>query len=129
MTQLLSEHAVHTFPEFLRSRQLSDFLCALNENPSLGHGLPVLSSQDSWLTMFIEATKKLPYAVSVADAQVAGLPLVYVNPAFERLTGYSSSYAIGRSCRFLQGRNTEPEALDELGSSIRERRLRVPSAV
>ncbi len=40
--------------------------------------------------------------IAIVDATVPDLPLVYVNPAFERITGYSSVDAIGRNCRFLQ---------------------------
>ncbi len=36
-------------------------------------------------------------------------PLIYVNPAFERLTGYSKDEAIGRNARFLQGDETDAE--------------------
>ena len=41
--------------------------------------------------------------IAIADATLPDLPLVYVNPAFERITGYSSVEAIGQNCRFLQG--------------------------
>lgn len=42
-------------------------------------------------------------AMTIADARLPGMPLVWVNPAFERLTGHSAAEAIGRSCSFLQG--------------------------
>lgn len=34
-------------------------------------------------------------------------PIVYVNRAFEELTGYTASMAVGRNCRFLQGEGTK----------------------
>ena len=37
--------------------------------------------------------------------------IVHVNPAFERITGYSATEAIGRNCRFLQGTDTEQAEL------------------
>lgn len=40
--------------------------------------------------------------IAIADATLPDFPLVYVNPAFERITGYSSVEAIGQNCRFLQ---------------------------
>jgi len=40
--------------------------------------------------------------VTIADATAEDLPLVYVNPAFEKMTGYSSDEVLGRNCRFLQ---------------------------
>jgi PAS domain-containing protein len=50
---------------------------------------------------------------------------VYVNHAFESLTGYSSSDAVGRNCRFLQGAKTEVAAVAELVECVRERRPKV----
>jgi PAS domain-containing protein len=42
-------------------------------------------------------------AVLLADIRQEGGPLIYVNRAFERITGYSASEAIGKNCRYLQG--------------------------
>lgn len=52
----------------------------------------------------------LPFSLVVADAQLPDLPLVYVNAAFERVTGYNREVVLGRNCRFLQGPNTDPAA-------------------
>lgn len=41
--------------------------------------------------------------ISVANAQLPDMPLVYVNPAFEVMTGYSLEEVRGLNCRFLQG--------------------------
>ena len=38
-------------------------------------------------------------------------PIVYINDAFERTTGYQRSRVIGRNCRFLQGPDTDPNAV------------------
>ena len=42
-------------------------------------------------------------AISIADASETDMPLFYVNPAFERITGYAGSRVLGQNCRFLQG--------------------------
>jgi diguanylate cyclase (GGDEF)-like protein/PAS domain S-box-containing protein len=60
----------------------------------------------------------LGVAVCVADAGGEDLPLVYVNPAFERLTGWPADEAVGRNWRFLQGPETDPSAVEELHSAI-----------
>ena len=41
--------------------------------------------------------------ISIADAREIDTPLIFVNPAFERMTGYNYDDAVGRNCRFLQG--------------------------
>jgi PAS domain S-box-containing protein len=47
---------------------------------------------------------------------------VYVNPAFERTTGYPAEEALGRNCRFLQGEDHDQPALEELRTAIHEER-------
>ena len=47
--------------------------------------------------------------ISVADARKPDLPLLYVNPAFELITGYSLEETQGLNCRFLQrGEDAQP---------------------
>ena len=41
--------------------------------------------------------------VVICDARDRGMPLIYVNPAFEQMTGYDARFALGQNCRFLQG--------------------------
>ncbi|MBX9257635.1 PAS domain S-box protein, partial [Desmonostoc muscorum CCALA 125] len=57
--------------------------------------------------------------IIIADARLAYNPVIYVNPAFERITGYSTTDVIGQNCRFLQGTDTEQPALQQLRSSIK----------
>ena len=45
-------------------------------------------------------------------------PIVYVNEAFQRVTGYARSATIGRNCRFLQGKDTDPEDVARLRTAI-----------
>ncbi|MGA9254145.1 MAG: PAS domain-containing protein [Roseobacter sp.] len=45
-------------------------------------------------------------------------PIVYVNEAFTRTTGYARSACIGRNCRFLQGEKTNKGTVDILRSAI-----------
>ncbi|WP_179379068.1 hybrid sensor histidine kinase/response regulator [Jannaschia marina] len=39
--------------------------------------------------------------VAIADATDPARPLVYVNQAFERISGYAAAEVLGRNCRFL----------------------------
>ncbi len=58
--------------------------------------------------------------IAIADAKLPDKPIVYCNPAFERITGYSSSEMIGRNCRFLQGPDTDRAALDRIRTALKE---------
>jgi diguanylate cyclase (GGDEF)-like protein/PAS domain S-box-containing protein len=46
-------------------------------------------------------------------------PLIYVNPAFERLTGYAAEEVLGSDCRFLQGSDLQQQGRLELQSAIK----------
>ena len=52
-----------------------------------------------------------------------GPAIVYVNPGFTKLTGYSLEEVLGRSPRFLQGRNTDRGTLDKLRACLVAGRL------
>ena len=45
--------------------------------------------------------------------------ITYVNPGFERLTGYSESEALGRTAQFLQGRATSAQTAAEISRATR----------
>ena len=58
----------------------------------------------------------------IADAEADDMPVVYVNPAFEHITGYRAEEVIGRNCRFLQGPQRDDQALAPLREALREGR-------
>ena len=60
----------------------------------------------------------LGIAACLVDATEPDLPLVYVNPAFEELTGYSAAAVVGRNCRLLQGEDTDPRAVAEIRAAL-----------
>ncbi len=62
--------------------------------------------------------RESPIALTLASPGFDDCPLVLVNDAFARLTGYPPEYALGRNCRFLQGDETEDEARIKLKSAI-----------
>jgi diguanylate cyclase (GGDEF)-like protein/PAS domain S-box-containing protein len=60
------------------------------------------------------ALEAMPSGIAVADAIADGLPLVYVNPAFERLTGVPPHRALGAPCAGALGGSPGPAALEVL---------------
>jgi PAS domain S-box-containing protein len=62
----------------------------------------------------------------IADPGLPEIPLTYVNNGFERLTGYPAAEALGRSCRFLQGPDTDQATVARIrralqtGAPVRE---------
>ena len=61
-------------------------------------------------------------SIVIADPNQPDVPLVYVNPAFERTTGYVAEEVLGRNCRFLQGKDRDQPAIGELRTAVREGR-------
>ena len=57
--------------------------------------------------LLLRAISTASNGIVIADASLPDLPLVYVNAAFLRLTGYASDEVLGRNCRFLQGPATD----------------------
>jgi PAS domain S-box-containing protein len=60
--------------------------------------------------------------IVVTDARRGDQPIIYVNPAFERMTGYSVEECLGKNCRFLQGTDRGQSALKELREALQEGR-------
>lgn len=57
--------------------------------------------------------------IVISDARQPHNPIIYCNPAFEKITGYSQDEVIGRNCRFLQGVDTDPQAVKTIRKAIR----------
>jgi PAS domain S-box-containing protein len=60
--------------------------------------------------------------IVITDAKVPDDPIVYVNPAFEEISGYTADEVLGRNCRFLQADDRKQPALDELREALTEAR-------
>ena len=61
-------------------------------------------------------------AMLIAHAHPPDYPIMYVNPAFERITGYMAHEVIGTSCRFLQGDDSLQSGIEEIRAALREQR-------
>ena len=57
---------------------------------------------------------------TISDPSRPDNPLIWVNPAFTRITGYEFDEAIGRNCRFLQGRASDPRAVARMRQALAE---------
>jgi len=59
-----------------------------------------------------------PEGVVLNDAQGADHPVLYVNPAFEALTGYSAAELVGRNLRLLQADDREQDGRHRLRDAL-----------
>lgn len=61
-------------------------------------------------------------AVLIADCGQKDHPIVYANPAFEKITGYSREEVEGRNCRFLQRNDRNQLGLEHIRHALQEQR-------
>ena len=54
----------------------------------------------------------------ITDPSMPDNPIVYASHGFLELTGYSLDQVLGRNCRFLQGPETDPRAVDQIRKGI-----------
>ena len=57
--------------------------------------------------------------IVVSDASLPDCPIIYANPAFLEMSGYSAGEVLGRNCRFMQGPGTDPAAVAVLREAVR----------
>jgi diguanylate cyclase (GGDEF)-like protein/PAS domain S-box-containing protein len=78
--------------------------------------------QEEKLRLWGRAIESSVNAVLITDAEAPGNPLIYANPAFERITGYRPEEVLGRNCSFLQNEDTSQPGIEELRRAIHEQR-------
>ncbi|TAI49741.1 PAS domain S-box protein [Flagellimonas allohymeniacidonis] len=57
--------------------------------------------------------------IIITDAQQEDNPVVYVNSAFEELTGYAREEILNRNLRFLQGEDRNQKSIEELRNAVK----------
>ncbi len=71
------------------------------------------------LKLYGRALECTSNGVVIADMGLAGHPVFYANPAFERITGYAPHETIGHNCGMLQGDDKDQPGLQLLRDAVR----------
>ncbi|MDX1484856.1 MAG: PAS domain-containing protein [Alphaproteobacteria bacterium] len=58
-------------------------------------------------------------SVVITDPAQPGNPIVFVSDEFETQTGYAPEEVLGRNCRFLQGPETDPAAVEAIREALK----------
>ena len=58
-------------------------------------------------------------SVVFSDPSLPDNPMIFVSDEFEDQTGYRTEEALGRNCRFLQGENTNPHAIEAIRQGLK----------
>ena len=72
------------------------------------------------LRTLIEADE-VEMSVVFSDPSLPDNPMIYVSEEFEAQTGYSAKEAVGKNCRFLQGPDTNPHAVEAIRQALQAR--------
>jgi two-component system, cell cycle sensor histidine kinase and response regulator CckA len=81
-----------------------------------------LKEKQKLLWLHQEVLGTISQAIAIADASSPEHPVIYANPAFERITGYSPEESLGRNWRFLEGPATDPDTLVQMRADMLEGR-------
>lgn len=68
--------------------------------------------------LFESALASTRDGVVIAEAGEHDNPIVYTNPAFREITGYTEEEIVGRDCRFLQGEQMDRNLTDQIRKAI-----------
>ena len=68
---------------------------------------------------FAAAIRGTRMPMLITDPRQDDNPIVFANDAFLLLTGHERDEILGRNCRFLQGPDTDPAAVERLRAAIR----------
>jgi len=83
------------------------------------HALPI---GDKRSDIFFSAVETTRMPMIITDPHQPDNPIIFANRAFVEMTGYEREELIGRNCRFLQGPETDPDAIADIRQAIAETR-------
>lgn len=111
-------------PHTLRPEQISALRILSRQvvtQLQLQHTLALRRKETEQVTLMAQALNASTDSIVITDARRADNPLIMVNPAFERITGYKPEESIGRNCRFLLNQERDQPALNVLRAAIRKK--------
>ncbi|HZT31341.1 MAG TPA: PAS domain S-box protein [Bryobacteraceae bacterium] len=64
------------------------------------------------------AMQAVSQGILITDVNQPDNPIVYASPGFARMTGYQPEEVLGKNCRFLQGKDTDPRVVESLREAV-----------
>lgn len=81
-----------------------------------------LRKAEETLRLHERALESISNGVMITSSTHLDHPIVYINQAFERITGYTSAQVVGKNARFLVREDTEQMGLNEIRAALRQHR-------
>jgi PAS domain S-box-containing protein len=82
------------------------------------HDITERLQQQTELRRKTRVMDKAPIGITISDPSQADNPLIYANDKFCEQVGYDKSEVLGQNCRFPQGDDTDPEAVERIRQAI-----------
>lgn len=60
------------------------------------------------------------HGITIAEREGNDTILLYINKAFEKMTGYSADECLYKDCRFLQGKDHQQAAIQKIHQAIQD---------
>ena len=61
-------------------------------------------------------------SIIIVDANRPNFPIIFVNPAFQHLTGYTPDEVLGRNCQFLQGNDINQPEIQQIKTALLQKK-------
>lgn len=78
-------------------------------------------SESDQLRLMFQAVESARNGVVITDPNRPDNPIIYSNPAFTEITGYTAEEILGKNCRFLQGDDRDQSELIVVRNAIESR--------
>lgn len=88
------------------------------EGPDAWHMTDDLHAEQGKGDPFAAAIRATRMAMIITDPRRPDNPIVFANDAFLKLSGYTREEVVGRNCRFLQGPDSDEEAISAIRDAI-----------
>lgn len=82
----------------------------------------LLYHSQSQIKLLSSAVNKVTTGIVITDPLEKDNPIIYANPYFYELTGYTAEEVIGRNCRFIQGADSDPFSINKIRDAISKSR-------
>ncbi len=119
--------ATYVYVTGRRSRQIQQLVGAQSQQVRIATELMKEDSvarkrAEQALQLRERAIESSAHAIIISSAAAPDYAIEYVNPAFERITGYTAEQVVGHNLEILQGADIEQIGKEEIYSAIREKR-------
>jgi len=65
--------------------------------------------------------EELEQSVVITDPSLPDNPMIFISEEFEKQTGYTPDESLGKNCRFLQGPETDPQAIEAIRKALSDK--------